>query len=288
MNIHSVGPVGTQQKSLVNGEECECVSGQDRALQYGDGLFETIAVRHGEALLWDAHLRRMQHGCRRLGIPAPSAGLLREDAERLSGGEEQAVLKILVSAGVGGRGYRRLPSASLTRIVSLHAWPSYPQDFYRIGVELRLCETRLGMNPALAGLKHLNRLEQVLARNEWDDPSIAEGLMLDTAGHVVEGTMSNLFLVRSGCLLTPDLSHCGVSGVMRGHILDLARQAGIPTSIEPIFPERLETADEVFLCNSVIGIWPVRKIGRKIYPVGVCTRMLARKLVRLNPRRLPA
>jgi 4-amino-4-deoxychorismate lyase len=143
------------------------------------------------------------------------------------------------------------------------------------GVVLRICTTRLGSNPALAGLKHLNRLEQVLARAEWgESDGIQEGLMLDAEGSVVEGTMTNLFAAPSGGpLLTPDLSHAGVAGVMRRHIIEQAAVAGIQVQVRRINPGELMDQHELFVCNSLIGVWPVACLGERRYTVGPLTRL---------------
>ncbi len=235
---------------------------QDRGLHYGDGLFETFAVINGEPAMWDGHMQRLQLGCRRLNFPAIDLALLRSEALSLSGDVTQGVLKIIITRGSGGRGYRAPSplSVQVTRILSLYPWPDYPIAFWSEGVAVRVCATRLGWNPALAGIKHLNRLEQVLARSEWDDVNVPEGLMLDIQGNVIEGTMTNLFVVRNGQLLTPDVSQGGVAGVMRSWILAYARTAGIPSAIAALALEEVISADEIFLCNSVIGLWPVREI----------------------------
>jgi len=170
--------------------------------------------------------------------------------------------------------YRPPAPALPRRILSLHPWPDHPAHWPQQGVNVRLCDTPLGANPRLAGLKHLNRLEQVLARAEWDDPDIAEGLMLDAAGGLVEGTMSNLFLVQGGRLRTPALEQCGVAGVMRGHVLALAEQGGIACEVTALGLADLRSADELFVCNSVIGIWPVRRVQGMEFMPGSVTRRL--------------
>lgn len=251
--------------TLINGVSANCIDVHDRGLHYGDGLFETFAVINGEPALWDGHMQRLQLGCQRLNFPnflGPDLALLRSEALSLCSGETQGVLKIIITRGSGGRGYRAPPplSAQVTRILALYPWPDYPATFWSDGVTVRVCTTRLGWNPALAGIKHLNRLEQVLARSEWDDARVPEGLMLDIQGNVIEGTMTNLFVVRNGQLLTPDVSQCGVAGVMRNWVLACARMAGIPSAITALTLDSVNSADEVFLCNSVIGLWPVREV----------------------------
>lgn len=262
--------------TLVNGTAAAHVGVADRGLQYGDGLFETIAVHDGRPVLWERHLQRLQAGCRRLAIAAPPAGLLEDEARRLCGGLQRAVLKIIVTRGAGGRGYGPPRHGAVTRIVSTHPPPDYPPSFYTDGVAVRVCRTRLACRHPLAGLKHLNRLEQVMARGEWDDPDVPEGLMLDHDDHLIEGTMSNVFLVDGDQLITPDVSGSGVAGIMRGLILELAPDLAMTPVVRPVFVTELGTAGEVFVCNSLIGLWPVKAVDgdRRLRP-GPATRRLA-------------
>lgn len=260
-------------RTLVNGQETEYVSAHDRGLQYGDGLFETLAVRDGTPLLWAEHLARLAAGAQRLGLAAPDGMRLRREAERLCDDTKRAVLKILYTRGPGGRGYRPETGAAPTRVLSLSAWPDYPAAYAEQGVAVRLCRTRLSFQPRLAGLKHLNRLEQVLARAELSD-DCAEGLMQDESGNIVEGTMSNVFLVRAGVLVTPTLDRCGVEGVMRAQVLERAARRGIPCRVETVTSAHLEQAQEIFLTNSLIGLWPVRRLDNRSYAIGETTRTL--------------
>lgn len=256
----------------VDGQPAEVIPVYDRGLQYGDGIFTTVAVKSGVPLLWDRHLRRLQSDAARLSITLPAADLLQEDAERASANVTSATLKIILTRGSTGRGYRASAMASTRRILTL--WQRAPQPQAAAdGVVLRLCRTRLSRNPALAGIKHLNRLEQVVARSEWDD-DYAEGLMQDTEGAIVEGTATNLFVVRDGTLLTPDLSVCGVAGVMRDVVLERARGLSIAHRVEPLAPAAVDAADELFLTNCLIGIWPVRRFQAKEYRIGPITRTL--------------
>lgn len=243
--------------ALVNGNPDSTLGVDDRGLLYGDGLFETLAVRHGRPCLWQRHLARLRHGAERLRIPMPDLRQLRHEAEQLVGPCQSGVLKIILTRGVSGRGYRPPDDARPTRIVTFADTPRYHADIMTRGAHLRICKTRLGSNPSLAGMKTLNRLEQVLARDEWSDPEIDEGLMCDSEGNLIEGTMSNLFLLRGGVLLTPDLSACGVAGVMRGVVLDLAPRLGLSPRIEKITLQDLASADALFVTNSLIGLWPV-------------------------------
>jgi 4-amino-4-deoxychorismate lyase len=259
---------------LIDGKDTDLIAADDRGLLYGDGLFETVAVRDGVPQLWPQHLARLQRDCVRLCISPPAADLLQSEAQQLCAGQTRAVLKIIVTRGSGGRGYRPPESAAPRRILSLHPWPDHPVTCTEQGVRVRLCALRLGSTPRLAGIKHLNRLEQVLARGEWDDPEISEGLLLDGEGHLVEGTMSNVFLVRDGRLQTPALDACGVAGVMRERVLELAQQAGISCEVTRLGLGDVAVADEMFVCNSVIGLWPVRQFERQEFAVGPLTRRL--------------
>ncbi len=270
---------GTSHAVLVNGVATQTVGFSDRGLHYGDGLFETLALEAGQPLCWEQHMARLADGCQRLGLLPPSLALLREESLRVSAGLETGVLKLIVTRGSGGRGYRPPADAQPVRIVMAYPWPSYPAENSEVGVRVRICHTRLGRNPALAGIKHLNRLEQVLARNEWDDPSIAEGLMLDEAGQVLEGTMSNLFVVSRERLFTASLETAGVAGVMRRIIMESAPALGYRVTECTLSPEDLSTADELFLCNSLIGIWPVRELAGMPFKVGPVAGRLRRVLV---------
>lgn len=265
---------GQLPTTLVNGEPLDCIASSDRGLLYGDGVFETLAVQNGSCQYWSRHLARLQAGCKRLAIPAVDAERLADDARRLVASAAQGVLKIIVTRGSGGRGYRVPEQTVPTRILQLHPWPDFAPSSAATGVLVRLCNSRLGHNPLLAGIKHLNRLEQILARQEWDDPEIMEGLLMDVDGRLIEGTMSNLFVVRGGALLTPDLRSCGVAGIMRSIILDLAGQASVDTRVCVISQADLAQADEVFLTNSLIGIWPVIAVDDDRYRKGLLTQRL--------------
>ncbi|MCY3853600.1 MAG: aminodeoxychorismate lyase [Gammaproteobacteria bacterium] len=251
---------------LVDGVAQSQVDATDRGLHYGDGLFETLAVFEGKIRCWADHWRRLNEGCQQLGLHCPEQALLEREVYELSEGAPRKVVKILLTRGSGPRGYRIPEKGTTRRILTASDWPGYPPQHAREGVRARLCQTRLGHNPALAGLKHCNRLEQVLARQEWQDEA-EEGLMLDVDGNVIEGTMSNVFLVFNDALMTPDVSRCGVAGVTRQRIIDRSPELGIPVEITEITLERLHDAQALFLCNTLIGLWPVRFFDGRNYPL---------------------
>jgi len=258
----------------VNGEATDCLPTTDRGLLYGDGVFETLAVIEGNPCHWSRHMNRLQSGCERLGIEPVAISRLEDECRRLVEKTERAVLKVIITRGSGGRGYRVDRESTPTRIVQVHDWPDFSPDCAAGGVAVKVCETRVGQNPALAGIKHLNRLEQVLARQEWDDQRIMEGLLLDSDDHVVEGTMSNIFTVKDAVLKTPDLHLCGVAGITRAIILELAAQQSIETQTGELELNELLQADELFLCNSLIGIWPVTSVENTIFRKGSLTSRL--------------
>ena len=264
--------------TLINGAPGENIPVQDRGFQYGDGLFETVALVKGVPLLWDRHMQRLSQGAARLGIPAPSEKLLRQEVEQLGGGAARAVLKIILTRGVGERGYAPDRQAPPTRTVSLSPWPDYPPERHSHGVAVRFCRTMISRNQATAGIKHLNRIEQVLARAELER-NIQEGLMTDEFGHVIEGTMTNLFIVSQGRLLTPDLSHGGVEGVMRGVVMERAAELSLETRIVALDKRDVLQAEEVFLTNSLIGVWPVHRLETQEYPVGSITKRIQEAIV---------
>ncbi|NMY31250.1 aminodeoxychorismate lyase [Pseudomonas sp. WS 5412] len=260
-------------RSWVDGQPADAVPLKDRGLAYGDGLFETLAVKAGQPVLLDRHLQRLDEGCRRLALVADQA-LIRDELLAYAAALGDGVLKLILTRGDSLRGYGINAGAPVRRILQGSPPATYPPTHGSSGVRLFPCATRLSEQPLLAGLKHLNRLEQVLARAEWQDADHAEGLMLDMSGRVIEGVFSNLFLVDNGQLLTADLSRCGVAGVMRAELLARAEALGLVTTVTDISLAQLQRADEVFVCNSVYGIWPVLGCGPMSWSAGPLTRKL--------------
>jgi len=268
---------------LVNGHIADGINIQDRGLQYGDGLFETIAYRNGQLEFLDAHLARLKLGCERLQIPINFFDALNQELMQLIDTlTADAVVKIIVTRGQGGRGYKQPELIEPTRIISTHPMPHYP-DSHQQGVGVIHCKQIISQNPTLAGLKHLNRLEQVLARSEWNDDLVSEGIMSDIQGHLIEGTMSNLFIVKNGELRTPDLALSGIKGVVRQQIIMLASQLSLELVKTTLTYNDLISADEAFLTNSVIGIWPITAIDQKYsLPYGDMTKQLQNALSDLH------
>lgn len=256
---------------LIDGVSFEADWLNERAFQYGDGLFETIAVVDGRPCLWDAHMSRLAGGCRRLNLPLPDPVLLRSDCLRLTAGLERAALKIYWTAGDSSRGYRRSQPLVPRRIVRVSHWSQPDPSEHWV---VRLCEHRLGDNPRLAGWKHLNRLEQVLGRSEWVDDSVGEGVMCGLDGNVVSGTMSNLFVQRGDTLLTPPIDRAGIAGVVRG--LFVSHAAGNPAALkqETLTVQQLLDADALYMTNSLIGVVRVRRFEDREYDMSVAENVL--------------
>ena len=262
------------------GRPLDSIRLDDRAVQYGDGLFETIAIRGGRARLWSYHAERLQTGCARLGLSVPDAQLLEDSLSaalvNAPVDTQHCVAKLLVSAGTGARGYRRAGEGSGTLLVGLSEAPPLPAEWYRDGVRVRVCDTRLAVQPQLAGIKTLNRLEQVLARNEWDDESVFEGLLLDADERLICGTMSNVFLIDGNSLVTPAITRCGVAGVMRRHLLATVTQAGIDCEVRDIAGAELNSCQGGFLTNSQFGALPVMKCENRAWRQDGFSRQLMR------------
>ncbi len=267
-------PDHAQIPCWVNGAPADGVSVADRGLAYGDGVFETVRVACDGPVLLPYHLQRLQEGLLRLNIAVDWAAL-EQEIRQYPGWQQPGVVKLIITRGSGGRGYGTVNVQGPSRVFSAHPAPQYPERYTQLGVRIYSCETRLSINPQLAGIKHLNRLEQVLARQEFQSDSCQdqyqEGLMLSQSGCVIEGVLSNLFLVQDGSLHTPDLSQCGVAGVMRRWLLEQMQECGIKVNVGPVTLQDIELADEWFFCNSVYGVWPVSHWENRTWTVGPLT-----------------
>ncbi len=267
---------------LLNGQPSKQVSILDRGLHYGDGLFETIAVNEGQTLLWQAHMQRLKEGCERLKIPFPDTKILQKEAKQLIPDNCKSVLKIMLTRGEAGRGYKPATSLEASRILAVYDWPEHPREIRSEGVNVRICETQIGWNPTLAGIKHMNRLEQVLARSEWNDDKIFEGLILDIEGNVIEGCMSNVFVINDNKISTPDLTQCGIDGIVRDLVLEIAADFDLKAEVKKLSMEDILAAEEVFLTNSIIGLVPVKQIETCCFNSFMQTQKLSNYL--LNER----
>lgn len=266
--------------TLCNGELASQLPIDDRSAALGDGLFETVLVRHSRAIWLDEHLQRLAEGCSRLSLDFPETDL-RRDVQvllRAVGADTDAVLRIqLGRRAAGRRGYAPTTRAS-NRWLQISATGAPQRQYWDRGIKAFLCQTRLPELPATAGIKHNNRLAHVLARAERNPGDYAEGLMLSQSGLILEGISSNVFLVIDGALHTPSLELAGVQGVVRQKVLECAEQLGLARKIRRIGFDELYRAQELFFCNSLIGIWPVRSLDCLQFAAPIVTTALQSRL----------
>lgn len=251
---------------LVNGLPSDVLSVADRGLLYGDGVFETILCEAGRPVLLAGHTQRLENGCRRLGLAKQELPTILADIREVAK-QDDCVVKVIVTRGKRQRGYvYDKQDNTSTRIVYRDDLPNIPIDYYRQGIELTKCEYILPDNKQLAGIKHLNRLDQVMARSEWEK-EFQEGVMLADDGRIVEGTMTNIFIESNQQWLTPKLENSGILGVMRQWVMRNSYRAEIECVEKDILLTELQNAQSIFVCNSVVGIWPVTKFEGKDYPI---------------------
>lgn len=252
--------------TLINGSFNGAISAHDRGFAYGDGVFRTLKVVNGLPEHWPLHYQTLVKDCSAIGIVCPSAEVFISDFKQLSTVDDVvSVVKIIVTRGEGERGYKPPAITMPMRVMIKSSLPDYPDSYESEGIKLHLCETRIAHQPVLAGVKHLNRLENVLARMEWHDSDVAEGLMLDVAGNVIECTAANIFARFGDVLVTPKLDLCGVAGITRQRILSNTHKLKLKTAIETMDLNKLLKADEVVICNSLFITWQVRTLANKTW-----------------------
>lgn len=252
----------------LNGAPTDTLALTDRGLHYGDGLFRTVRITAGRAEGWPFHLERLRHDCRRLDLPAPDQAALAADLEALFADGGDGIAKILITRGSGGRGYAPPAQAAPTRLVLRYPPPAHPPEHAEAGVAVGLADIRLARQPALAGIKHLNRLEQVLARRECRDRDWPEALMRTDDGRVIGGVMSNLFVVADGAVHTPAIRDAGVIGATRQRLLAGFAADGREVAETDLTLAAILDADEAFLCNSAMPVWPIRAVAGRELPAG--------------------
>ena len=270
---------GRESRIFVGERRVSAIPPDDRALAYGDGLFETMRACRGELPWWDAHWSRLERGAVRLRLAMPSPAKVRSEAAQLLDGRD-GVLKLQLGRGSGGRGYAPPLAPEPSWILSRHPLPS---SHPAAGLTLRWCDTQLALQPALAGIKHCNRLEQVLARAEWQIPGAIdgdadEGLMRSTDGDVVCATAANLFVLHGERWRTPPVDRCGVAGVCRQWLLDRFEVEQARLSVADV-----ETADAIVLTNAVRGILPVARLGSRRWAAHRRVAGWRRSLAQANP-----
>ena len=258
------------QTYIVNGSFDYVISPLDRGFAYGDGVFRTMVVRQGLPECWPQHYQKLVADCAAIKIVCPSAELLISDIQQLFSEQEitenlTKIIKIIITRGEGERGYAPPAITNPLRVLIKTDIRTYPNNYFTEGVHLHVCKTRLSAQPLLAGIKHLNRLENVLARMEWTDPGITDGIMLDAHQHVIECTSANIFIRHADTLTTPKLNQCGVAGITRQRILNLAHLVGLTVKVESFDLDRLLVADEVLISNSLYGVFQVKSVQKKMW-----------------------
>ena len=273
----------TTASILVDGVAAESIDARDRGVMFGDGLFETLAVVDGVIVNWSDHNERLRAGCATLDIPCPQTGLLADEILSVATNHVRSVVRLTLTRGTGGVGYAPPPDPTPTRIVVRRAWPEHYAAKATHGVKIGIASHPLSTNSRLAGLKHLNRLDQVLASREIDSAHWDEALMRDADGQIIEATRCNVFAVLDDELVTPALDTAGVRGVMRKNVLAVAAALGITTRECSLRLADVEGADELFLCNAIAGIWPVVMLHSdtpRTFPIGSTTHAIRAALIR--------
>ncbi len=276
------------QSYLINGSFNHVITPFDRGFAYGDGVFRTIKMQGGLPECWPQHYQKLVADCAAINIVCPSAELLMSDLSQLFLADVEnvdlhAVAKIIITRGEGNRGYTPPAITAPMRVVTKSAMPDYPAVRFSDGVHLTVCETHLGAQPKLAGIKTLNRIENVLARMEWAgsiSADIADGIMLDMQDNVIECTAANIFARFGDTLMTPSLANCGIAGITRQRIIDLAPMLKLKTAIETFDLTKLLMADEIIICSSLYGAWQVVQIQDKT----IKTHMLSKTSLAANIR----
>ncbi len=263
----------------VNGEPCDTISAADRGLSYGDGLFTTILVAKGHCCLIDKHLKRLQDGIKLLGIAQIDFALLIEQLTARARALDNGVIKVVVTRGEGQRGYSSKGCVSPTVIMTASALPKHYQQLRQAGISVGVSTIPLGLNPVTAGLKHLNRLEQVLVRQQIDQEGWDDAIVLDCQGFIVESNLANIFWVKEKQLYTPSLELAGVAGVMRDFVIEKAKGLGIAVNIDRYRLGSITDADEIFITNSLMQLVPVVKIEERNYELGQLSNKLAQAVV---------
>ena len=253
---------------LINGKKSNKIAATDRGLAYGDGLFSTIKVESGQLCLWAFHLQRLQLGAKRLFFPDIDWCVLTNEVELLAASladKSNAVIKVIITRGSGGRGYSIQGCSEPLRILSDHDYPHFYRQWQSEGIDVIQCQQTLSINPQLAGLKTLNRLEQVLIKCELERHHALEGIVCDTDGNVIEACTANVFLYLNKQWVTPQLDGCGVKGVKRRQVMESALKANISMIEKQVSIDDLFNADAVFVTNALMGIVPIKKFQAHHY-----------------------
>lgn len=255
---------------LVNGKEKAEIDVNSRGIAYGDGVFSTIKVEFGKIQLWQLHLARLKKSAKKLYFPEVDWALLSQEIQTFSMqyvAQENSVIKLILIRGSGGRGYSINGCNTIDRIITAHPFPDHYEQWQAKGIALIQCEYQLPINKYLAGLKTLNRLDQVLIKQEIEAKNAIDGIVCDQQGNVIETCSANLFLYKNEQWYTPSLENSGVAGVKRQEILDQAKIKGLNIIKTPLNKLDLLNADALCITNSLMNIVPITQYEKYTYPL---------------------
>lgn len=265
-------------KVWINGERHHRLDPLDRGLAYGDGLFATMRIAEGKIAFLSEHLERLSQGAKRLGMPWSASSQLILQLEELAAVETCGCIKLLLSRGCGGRGYAAPEPCDVTEVVSVHDFPRHYKHWQQVGIAITTSPIKLSTQPRLAGIKHLNRLEQVLIKSEPIVEGYDDWLVLDAKNNVVESSMANLFFVNGTQIVTPSMSLSGVAGMMREQIIYALIDSGFALEARPITHSSLSQFQHAFMTNSLLGLIDINKIDDLDYARASFTETLRRNL----------
>lgn len=257
------------------------VSVFDHGFLYGDGVYETMRVYDGVVFLIEEHLKRLHRSASLIGLDVPRSddsikGALYETL--LANSLSDAYVRLTISRGYGEIGLDPDLCKEPTFIIIAQKFKNYPRSYYEEGISLKIASVRRNIKEALdPQIKSLNFLNNILAKIEAGKAAANEAIMLNAAGHLAEGTISNIFFLKAGVLNTPAIS-CGIlDGITRALVIDLALQNSIPVREGEFGPEELFGASEVFITNSTMEIMPVSKVDEVHFKLGETARLLLAK-----------
>lgn len=252
-----------------------------RALHYGHGCFTTLVYRDGVVLLWEYHWQRLQLGCQRLKLVCPDIDQVQLEIQNCidAQAEPTGIIKVMLLAEAPATGYVFVEHLAVCLVLLPRQLPLQQIKQKREqGCELRICQQRLAVQPQLAGIKHLNRLEQVLAASEVLEMGCDDGLMLTESSHVIETTCANIFLRLAQQWVTPNLIQAGVAGVARALVIDWFSRNQQSVDVRSVSWGDIAQAEEILICNAVRGIWPVVRVQQQSFAIGELTRQLQNQL----------
>lgn len=267
---------------LVNGISQDYLPLSDRAVQFGDGAFTTFRIKNGTPLFWSLHQQRLREACLRLHIAAPLWDTLYAEVHKLAAEQGEGVGKVILSRGEGGRGYATSHVNGPTRAVAVFPLPERVAQWRQYGIGLHWAQFRLAIQPQLAGIKHLNRLEQIMGRREITEAGWDEAIFCDTQDKIIECNAFNLFWRKQETLFMPQLDNCGVSGVMARVLAEHCALHGHTIKEVAVRPAALDDVDEIFISNSVFGAVPVMSLGSRMLPSNFLCRLLQKEADKLD------